>query len=143
MLNCDPGSTCFRVIRREYLELFNMPQYDEQQDMHKLAVTVLCELIPHLRLCQIVMHIIEQNISQNPQWNILVASEIMKHFEKYAWNLIDYPWKKEFLTIKVIVLFFLLPLLFISRICTCMICCLLQLSKHRNDFLQAVLKLQQ
>jgi len=74
---------------------------DEEQEMHKLAVTVLGELAPHSRLHPNVKDIIEYNISLNPQWNMLVACQIMKHFEKYAWNLVDYPWKKEFLTIKV------------------------------------------
>ena len=76
-------------------------RYVEKQYMHKLAVTVLCQLMPHLRLNETIVYVIGQNISQNPQWNMLIACENMKHLEKYAWNLIDFPWKKEFLTIKV------------------------------------------
>jgi len=83
---------------------------DEQQQMHKLAVTALGELVPHARLNPTVRRIIEDNISRNTQWSMFVASQIMKHFEKYAWNLLDYPWKKEFLMIKVSLSYFLLLL---------------------------------
>jgi len=96
-----PRRYLLQSYQKRVLGTVQHARHDEQRLMHKLAVTVLCELGPHLRLNQTVTSVIQQNVSGNPQWNMLVASQVMKHFEKYAWNLIDYPWKKEFLTIKV------------------------------------------
>jgi len=96
-----PRRYLLRSYQKRVLGAIQCARYDEQRQMHKLVVTVLCELVPHWRLSQTVLSVIELNISRNPQWDMLAASEIMKHLEKYAWNLIDYPWKKEFLTIKV------------------------------------------
>jgi len=96
-----PRRYLLQRYQKEVLGSVRHARHDEQQQMHKLAVTVLGELVPHLRLNLTVRHIIEDNISRNPEWNMHVASQIMKHFEKYAWNLVDYPWKKEFLRIKV------------------------------------------
>ena len=51
------------------------------------------------QLCLILLQCAENDSSS---WRLDMALEVMLRMEEYALNLLDYPWKLEFHTVKVI-----------------------------------------
>jgi len=61
----------------------------------------LCDVHPKLRFSSNIQHVFDANIRADPMWNLTAAARTFKHFEKYALNLLIFPWKREFWTVRV------------------------------------------
>ena len=61
----------------------------------------LCDVEPKLRFSSTIQHVFSINARTDPMWNLTAAARTFRHFENYALNLLTFPWKREFWTVRV------------------------------------------
>jgi len=91
----------FEQYIRVVLGVRQQQRVTRASQLHNLTIVYLCAAQPNARLSDVIVNVFWHNIQLNPNWNMRTASKTMKWMEKYCWNLLDFPWKNEFKTIKV------------------------------------------
>jgi len=66
-----------------------------------LAVKILVVFMPVRRISSVVAEVMDHCVQKDENWEPGKGVELFRNLETYAWNLIDWPWKKEFLTISM------------------------------------------
>ena len=98
---CDLKQQLFDQYRKNVLRL---PMHKRRKAASRLADPAkefLCAVESKNRLSHTIVQLILVNTTVDPAWNLADAAKVFHQFEKYVWNLLTYPWKQEFWTIRV------------------------------------------
>ena len=101
------GGDCNRKLQlfnRYQVEVIGVSIHDRRTGGAKLRGSItnyLCQVEPQSRLNPAIQHVFDENIQADPMWNLTTAGRTFRHFEKYALNLLTFPWKWEFWRVRV------------------------------------------
>jgi hypothetical protein len=93
-----------QLFERYQKEVINVSVSERHYGEAKLIGPItefLCSVEPRFRLTPAIARVFDINTNTDSMWDMAAAAGVFRTFEKYALNLIDYPWKHEFWTIRV------------------------------------------